>query len=137
LIYKENNFHYNLELFFDPYFRYFDNLDLDLLFENIPDNMGIRWNGERGDWRFDDDKIVLDIEPINREKIHPLKDMNLLYSVELLASKEDGIFREYNGNRYAGSTYGGIFDLYLGLYDASNNGWVIPPTLGREFFMSG
>jgi hypothetical protein len=137
LIYKENNFHYNLELFFDPYFRYFDNLDLELLFENIPDNMGISWNGERGDWRFDDEKIVLYIEPINRDKIHPFKDINLLYSVELLASKGEGIFREYNGNRYAGPTYGGVFDLYLGLYDASYNGWVIPPTLGEEFFISG
>jgi hypothetical protein len=137
LNYKENIFHYNLELFFDPYFRYFDNLDLDLLFESIPDDMGIRWSGERGDWRFGDEKVVLEIEPINRNKIHPFKDINLLYSVQLLASKGNGIFREYGGNRYAGPTYGGVFDLYMGLYDASNNGWVIPPTLGEEFFMSG
>jgi len=128
LIYKESDFHYNRELFFDPYFWYFGYINLDQLFKIIPNNMGIRWTGEKGDWRFNDDKVVLEIEPINRNKIYPFKDNNLLYSIHLLTSKKN--------DRYSGPYLDGSKE-YIGLYDALNNNWVIPPTLGKEITVSG
>jgi hypothetical protein len=128
LIKKEKDFHYNLELFFDPYFWYFDNLDLNLLFEVIPDNMGIWMESERGDFRFKDKKIVLNINPINRNMVYPLKENNLLYGVQLLTSKKN--------DRYAGPYLNGS-EKYIGLYDTANNNWAIPPTLGQEFYSSG
>jgi hypothetical protein len=128
LIKKEKDFHYNSELFFDPYFWYFDNLDLKLLFKVIPDNIGIRWGGEGEDFRFKDEKVVLDIEPINRSRVYPLKENNLLYSVTLLPSKRN--------DRYA-DPYQDDKRKYIGLYDTANNNWAIPPTLGDEFYASG
>jgi hypothetical protein len=117
LLRNENDFHFSGELGFnDPYFCYFDRLDIDAFFQNIPDNLALIWSG-KNDWRFHDGKPAYAINPINRNKTYPLKENRLLYQAELTSSQ--------NGEKYTDRSTGG--DTYKGLYDAVENKWVIAP----------
>jgi len=103
---KENEFHYNGELNFDPYFFYSDTLDINLLIKNIPNNMQIS-EGEKGGWRFHDEKPVYYIIPIEFDPIYPFGKMNVLYEVELVSNEKD--------------------ERFVGLYNALENKWAVPP----------
>jgi hypothetical protein len=91
----EINYSYNRNYSFESYFKYSDNPDQDLLSKMVPAHMKIK-------------RTTI----INRNKMHPLKENNLLYNIRL----------EGEG-----------WKDYAGLYDAANNKWVVPPTDGREF----
>jgi hypothetical protein len=104
---NENNFHYyeGYSYNFDPYFKYVDTLDFNALLRNVPENMQIIEPGERRQHSQDGKPEYL-IQPVNRDRIHPLKKNKLYYDVRLM-NKKDG-------------------EGYTGLYDAEENTWTIP-----------
>jgi hypothetical protein len=101
---------------------YIAKLDIDLLIQNLPENLRI---GKRKDnvWENDNDwidKIKIHDEEnykkgyydgsyyyfINRNAVHPLSEKNWFFSIDLITKNDE---------------------TYVGLYNASENQWAIPP----------
>jgi hypothetical protein len=107
----ENDFHFNDELTFDPYFWYVaDKLDIEQLLENVPENLILSGMSAQNSWRFRTEKQIYDIKPINRNLVYPLKRTRILYEVELTSNVE------IKGR-----------NTFRGLYCAIDNNWVIYP----------
>jgi hypothetical protein len=95
---------------------YFHSLDINEIIKIVPYNMKLKTYDRK---IFSDSAgadIKYDIDLINWDKTYPFKKKNYLYRIALV-SYESGKEKEYNG-----------------LYDPSNNSWVIPPLEGRGRF---
>ena len=127
--YNENVFRYwsgfikkYFEYSFYSFFGYSDNLDLELLINRLPANMSISGDGGHVG---ENEKPTLRIFPINWDGIHPFRNKDLLYSVQLFSNQD----KPYSGT---------IF----GLYNSSEDKWIISPIIGVDsfsdsFFASG
>jgi hypothetical protein len=113
---KSNPYNYTLE-HFELEFGYFDSLDINELIRNIPSDMEIITFGDnRETLKYDIDIINWDNRYMDSSHgPYPFKKRNYLYKVGL-------VFTESKNKNYTG------------LYDSSENSWVIPPVSGNGNF---
>jgi hypothetical protein len=112
---KSNPYSYTNEHFILK-FGYFDSLDINELIRNIPSNMKINTFGNDDNPKYDIDIINWNNRLLWPEP-YPFKKRNYLYKVGLVSTESMDI-------------------KYTGLYDSTENRWVIPPVEGSgEFYI--
>ena len=111
LQYNERSYCFNNEYKYDSWIGYFNPLDIDKLLEQVPDNMTIE-----NEYESFYNKQTFNIFLMGNIT-YPLKD-NFLYEVNLDLKE-----RRANERR----------NQYTGLYNATENIWVIPPMENKTF----
>jgi hypothetical protein len=113
---NKRDYNYSIGKYYS-WIEYFNPLDIDKLLDQVPDNMKIKV--DKYNWHYTNNKPFLNIKLIDNIT-HPLKD-KFLYEVELIGNSD--------GRQY------------IGIYNASENIWVIPPikkeTFRHFYFIEG